>query len=99
MGYNATVLVLVDRLDDIEKDPEFGKKLATAIRSYSHINPERMPYLPGQTLVINVDHADTMQVVAIGANNGRVLGYGYYTDDDERLLKSITAQVKRNSKK
>jgi hypothetical protein len=32
MGFNATVVVLLDRLSEIELDPHFGKKLCDAIR-------------------------------------------------------------------
>lgn len=32
MGYNTTVVVYNDALDQIANDPEFGKKLVAAIR-------------------------------------------------------------------
>ena len=84
MGYNATVVVLLDRLDEIEKDPEFGKKLSAAIRykaSHRHAKRGDLGYQPcgdeatGQTQVVSVEHADYTQIVAVGGNCGRLLGY------------------------
>lgn len=89
MGFNATVIVLNDRLDEIERDPEFGKKLADAIRRFDRSRQDRMPYVTGQTQVIEAAHADTLQVVAVGGNTGRVIGYGHYRQDDDSLIKLL----------
>lgn len=89
MGYNSVILVLNDRLWDIEKDERFGSKLCDAIREYStyqHQPRPRFPETTGQTVVLSCEHADTMQVIAVGANYGRVLGHGHWRDTDEQLL-------------
>lgn len=99
MGFNATVVVLLDQLHVIERDPEFGKKLAQAIR-YRASRPtddrEAPGYRPfgaeatGQTQVIEVHHADKQMVVAVGGNTGRVLGYGgNYNYEDDEILKVL----------
>lgn len=62
MGYNATLVVLTDNLDQIEKDHSFGKKVADAIRNH----PNNSVWVTGQTQVISVDHADYYQIVAVG---------------------------------
>ncbi|MES2055789.1 MAG: hypothetical protein V4564_07625 [Pseudomonadota bacterium] len=62
MGFNSVVLILNDRLHEIENDPLFGKKVASAIRAHGHDEP----YITGQTTVVSVQHADTMQIVAVG---------------------------------
>lgn len=92
MGYNSVILVLNDRLWDIEKDPAFGSKLCDAIREASS-RPDRFPEVPGsQTVVINTDHADVMQIIAVGGNYGRVLGSGSWRDSDEELLVKLAAK-------
>ena len=90
MGFNATVVVLVDQLSAIENAPNFGKQLADAVRQKLNDPNERYgraPYVPGQTTVIEAHHADHMMVVAVGGNCGQVLGYGgsYRSDPDEMI--------------
>jgi hypothetical protein len=90
MGFNATVVVLVDQLSRIENDPSFGKQLADAIRAKLNDPNERhikVPYIAGQTQVIEAHHADSMMVVAVGGNTGKVLGYGgsYRSEPDDMI--------------
>lgn len=104
MGYNAVLVVLNDRLDEIERDPEFGRKVAAAIRyqgAYDETGaPGRSkPYVTGQTQVISVAHADVTQVVAVGANCGRVIGRGFWRQDDDELIKALEAQRCERAKK
>jgi len=91
MGYNSVLVILNDRLDEIERDPDFGKKVATAIRHFSHHHPERMPYVTGQTQVISVEHADVAQVIRVNANRGSVLGYGggWRVSDDDVIAQLV----------
>lgn len=90
MGYNATVVVLVDQLSAIENAPNFGKQLADAVRAKLN-DPNgrygREPYVAGQTQVIEVHHADQMVVVAVGGNTGQRLGWGggYRSDPDQMI--------------
>jgi hypothetical protein len=98
MGYNSVLVVLNDRLHEIERDPEFGKKVANAIRHFSRSDPERMPYITGQTQVINVEHADTAQVIRVGANCGRVIGVGYWQRTDEELVASLYHEIKKRAR-
>ena len=98
MGFNTTVVVLNDCLHEIENDPEFGKKLAAAIRSFDH-RPERMPYVTGQTQVIGCHHADGMMVFAVGGNTGREVGYGGgYRSTDDEIIKELDRQRKQRAK-
>lgn len=90
MGFNATVVVLVDQLTTIENAPNFGKQLADAVRQKLNDPNERYgraPYVAGQTRVIEAHHADGMMIVAVGGNTGQVLGYGggYRSDPDEMI--------------
>lgn len=103
MGYNATVVVLLDRLDEIERDKDFGKKLCDAIRHRGAYG-EKKGYDPaseatGQTQVIEVHHADHQMVIAVGGNCGQVLGYGgSYRCNKEEIVKNLARQVKAEKK-
>src|SRR6185437_3697579 len=105
MGFNATVVVLLDRLHEIERDPEFGKKLSAAIR-YRASNPKdreagwaREAEATGQTQVIEVHHADGQIVVTVGGNTGRVLGYGgSYSSSDDAIIKHLNDDRLRSAR-
>ena len=79
MGYNTVVVVMNDSLDAIAKDPEFGKNLANAV---SYVGCYHKPKDVGAlghinaATVIETQHADSIQIVAIGNNYGVLLGYG-----------------------
>ena len=90
MGFNATVVVLVDQLDRIEKTLDFGKQLADAVRHKLNDPNDRYncaPYVAGQTQVIEAHHADNIIVVAVGGNTGQVIGWGggYRSKPDEMI--------------
>ena len=87
MGFNATIVVLVDQLDSIERDPDFGRKLSDAVRQ-KLMQPNSDPYVTGQTQVIEVHHADQMWAVAVGGNTGQVLGWGGgYRQTPDEIIK------------
>jgi hypothetical protein len=90
MGFNATVVILVDQLSAIEAAPNFGKQLADAVRHKLNDPTDRYgraPYVAGQTTVVEAHHADGMMIIAVGGNCGKVLGYGggYRSDPDEMI--------------
>lgn len=91
MGYNSVVVILNDHLSEIENDPEFGKKLCAAIRRFPIRNFAGvvMPYITGQTEVIGVEHADVLQIVAVGGNTGRTIGSTYLMRDDDQIIKRL----------
>ena len=98
MGYNSVLVILNDRLDEIERDAEFGKKVASAIREHGSPEKHRRTYVTGQTQVVTVNHADTLAVVAVGANYGRVIGYGHWTQNDDELIRWLERERRRKTK-
>jgi len=99
VGYNAAVVVLLDRLDEIERDQEFGKKLVAAIRHRASYGDRcREPYVTGQTQVVSVAHADTLQVIAVGGNTGRLVGVGFRTQDDDELIRDLERERRRKKR-
>ena len=75
MGYNCTVVVLHDALDQIEKDPNFGRNLANAIMSqYGHPRPcVSAGNHCNAAYVVESHHADHDVLVQVGGNMGRVV--------------------------
>lgn len=82
MGLNTTILVLNDALDQIENDPEFGRRLAKAIRERSLL--ARASKLPTKSYVragnhvnavtvVDTHHADDTALIAVGGNHATVL--------------------------
>ena len=87
MGWNTTVVVLNDALDQIKNDPEFGKKLASKISSIEverHICERQGRTFYGVDVsagnhcnaatVIETHHADMNKVILVGGNMGEDLG-------------------------
>lgn len=75
MGYNTTVVVLNDAIGDIENDPEFGKKLAQAIKAF---RPHVSNYVSAgchvnAAQVIESHHSSCDVIVSVGGNTGTVL--------------------------
>lgn len=95
MGYNSVLLVLNDRLDDIERDTLFGRKVAAAIRAHRNgLDGKPTPGAPeilSAAKVLSVHHADTVVVIAAGGGTGRVMGHGFYRDTDDQLIRKIQA--------
>ncbi len=105
MGYNATVVVLLDRLDEIKKDPKFGEKLANAILfRASHNNPDGpryndIPYVPGQTQVVEAHHADGTAIIAVGGNVGRQIGFVLgWSKDPDTIIKELEKDRRANNR-
>lgn len=76
MGYNATIVVMVDALNEIEHDHDFGQKLADAVLKSAMF---KQPVDVGAgchvnaATVIEVHHADFDVTVKVGGNYGQVL--------------------------
>jgi len=81
MGYNATVVVMLDSLNEISTDPAFGKNLADAINKVAcfHGKPVDVSARVGNctcanaATVIEVHHADQDVYVKVGGNYGEVV--------------------------
>ena len=107
MGYNATVIVMVDALESIKNDPKFGEKLAASISRVSCYQ-EREDVSAGgyvnAATVIETHHADHTVLVAVGGNYGNVIGttYGISSHTPEqklRIIKDIADQLGYNLSK
>ena len=110
MGFNTTVVVLNDALDQISKDPLFGQKLADAVLYLGGPSKFHLDIPSGNSCnaatVVETHHADEVVVVAVGGNYGRILGYGGgYKSSDLDMVKTLawklgyTLRIRPNTKK
>lgn len=88
MGFNTACIIRNDFLHEIEKDASFGKKVADAVRANGD---PRMATYHGQAFdVLQSQHADYVQVVAISGNTIRWLGSGgNWKATDEEILRRL----------
>lgn len=101
MGYNTTVVVMVDALDQIEADPKFGKNLVAAIMSTVNEKPgDRLADVRAgnhinAATVIESHHADQLVPVLVGGNTGRVMSDAWigYASGDEAALRNIAERM------
>jgi len=77
MGFNTTVLILNDRLSDIEKDPEkFVKELSLMAGGGRAQGPAPHDFhAASQSGIIETHHADQTSVILVGGNTATVLGF------------------------
>ena len=81
MGYQATVVILMDSIHTIRDDPKFGEKLYEAClnKSVSPKHPVNIKaYANGCSCdagcVVEVHHASDERKVLVGGNTGVVIG-------------------------
>ena len=74
MGYNSGILVLNDRISEIERDPKkFVEEMVRSISKMS-ISDGPVDFYPGQSTVMSCEHADAVTILAVGGNYSSVLG-------------------------
>lgn len=79
MGFNTAMVILNDHLNEIERDPFFGRKVSKAVRD---VYGTRERNWDNSFTVLPSEHADWDQLVVIGGNTIRRLDE---LPDDERL--------------
>lgn len=93
MGFNSVVLVLNDRLGEIERSPErFVKEMSYGIARAGTSGQEQIDFHPGQSTVVTCHHADMVSIIAVGGNCATVLGQVYNGGrhhDEESQLKLL----------
>lgn len=99
MGWNTTVVVLNDALDQIKNDPEFGKNLAAAC---SHRTVTDGPvdvsagYHGNAASVVETHHADVTKVILVGGNTADDLGSAYLYGDEPKELRLARAMAEKH---
>ena len=96
MGFNTAALILNDALHSIEADAEIGDKIGTAVamahRKGGGVNAHGRGVYIDAIQVLPPQHADYVQIVAVGGNCIRSLGYsGRWEPED--LLRDLAQQL------
>ena len=84
MGWNTAIMILNDRLHDIEDDPTFGRELDRAVQRHHMNSMYESEEFSHQSQVLAQQHADTTSVVAVGGNTGFMVDVtwgGFYNPD------------------
>ena len=76
MGFQSTLYINNDALDDIGEDPEFGKKVRDAVLKSVFDKPVDIHGLHYSNVatVIECHHANQTAIVAMGGCYGNVIG-------------------------
>lgn len=94
MGFNTTVVVMNDALSNIEKDPDFGKKLASAVREVMLGKPVDVSAgnFVNAATVIESHHSSGVFPVLVGGNHGWRLDIStiWTPDGDDREKELMT---------
>lgn len=91
MGLNTPCIILNDFLHEFEDDPEIGLRIAEAVRGNGDERYIRR-YTQAFT-VLPCSHSSGMQIVAVGGNTIRTIGYGDCHDTDEQLLRKLANRL------
>lgn len=103
MGYNTAILMLNDGQHDLENEVEVGKKISQAMSLSQRpeyrekgVNVGLCGFANPMT-VMSAEHADDVQVLAVGGNSiirlGTLYGDWSYMLDKEALLKRLADQM------
>lgn len=96
MGYNTSVVVINNALDQIANDQNFGKNLAEAVRSLSGRAPgTRIDVAAGNHCnaahVVETHHADQTTIITVGGNLGLLRASAYGWTDTPETQKALLA--------
>ena len=76
MGYLATILVDMDNLEDMERDPKFGEKLRSAIQEKA-LHRHRTPEVRGErgrvARIVSIDHTHDETFIRVEGNRAHVV--------------------------
>lgn len=88
MGLNTPAIILNDRLHDLKREPRAGAIIYDAV-----CNPRGDGWTPIGVTVGRPCHSSAMQIVAVGGNTIRTIGFGDCRDDDVALLKKLADRL------
>jgi hypothetical protein len=103
MGYNSTLMILNDAMDEIDRDPQGWWEKAKQHLSELHHSSKPIEFGHGSHgngfySVTNV-HADITSIIAVGGNHTTVLGQfhnggrHYRPEDQLEILKRLADQM------
>jgi len=86
MGFNSVILILNDRLSEIERDEKFGDKVGTQLGM--HCTNHHHKHCSGGFSVVAQHHADNTSIILVGGNTHKVIdivrkGHDWCMDGEE----------------
>lgn len=102
MGYNATLMIMLDGISAIDRDLERWWQATTdAIAQKDYKSQQPAANHCNVSQVISVEHADLTQIVAVGGNCGTRLGFALgwnhtKPEDHIRILKELAGSLGYN---
>jgi len=98
VGYNSCLMIRNDSLDQLANDPDFGRKVAEAVKSLGHARQGLVEIPSGccanAAAVIASHHADQTAIIAVGENYGVVLAHAFHVgsySEPEGQMKMLKA--------
>jgi hypothetical protein len=98
VGFNTTIVIYNDALEQIAEDPLFGKRIRDAVLKavYPKDCPIRLGALCSDAgVVIETHHADQDVLVSVGQNTGTVVTDDRYGKHGQKSLVSIAEIARR----
>lgn len=88
MGYNTTIVICNDHLNEISQDPNFGKAVYEA--AAKHWTSDKPVWFSHNSQVIAQHHADTTSLNLVGQNGGCCIGFstrssGFRNDEEVKI--------------
>lgn len=89
MGLNTPAIIMNDLLHEMERDPDAGRHIAYAVIDRDHFDASALG-----VKVLPCGHSSAMQIVAVGGNTIRLIGWSNSChDSDEELLRKLADQM------
>jgi hypothetical protein len=92
MGYNTAVVLLNDTMHEVESDPEFGRELAQHCRRAESAGGQ-FNHGPHGSKALPPAHSSTLQIVGVGGNTIRQLGFASLGADDLAVVKAMALRL------
>ena len=91
MGLNTPAIILNDKIHELERAPDAGKRIGRAVQDAGRDNYSAESI---GVKVLQCGHSSGVQIVAVGGNTIRRIGWSNDChDDDEELLRKLADQL------
>lgn len=93
MGFNTACIILNDQLHSLAEREGVGRDIELSILTADRKRHGHSPHHTAGFEALPSQHADTVQIVAVGGNRIFPLGYGHWTHEPEELLRALADQM------
>lgn len=93
MGFNTACMILNDQLHTLAKREGVGRDIELSVLTAQREGRGSNAHYTSGFVALPSQHADTVQIVAVGGNRIFSLGYGHWRDEPEELLRGLADQM------